>query len=181
VVGQSAGGTIALMAAARRPESFLALGLWEAPVIWTEWWPSAEAYDSVVGRGRHPDPEQLGEEFNRFILGDDRWGNLPERTRALLRAEGAAFRSDLASQEHAPFRLEDVRIPVIVASGRNTGELMIGASERLAEAVGGEHIVFDDADHFAHLSNPRAWASLVRRTVALAEETAGRQPGRLRR
>ena len=40
VVGHSAGGAIAMLAATRVPELFLALGVWEPPMTQWEWWPA---------------------------------------------------------------------------------------------------------------------------------------------
>ena len=39
VVGHSAGSAVAMLAATRAPELFLALGVWEPPMTAWEWWP----------------------------------------------------------------------------------------------------------------------------------------------
>jgi pimeloyl-ACP methyl ester carboxylesterase len=41
VIGQSAGGAIALQASIMAPDKFLALGVWEPPMVAHEWWGGA--------------------------------------------------------------------------------------------------------------------------------------------
>jgi len=169
VVGQSAGGAAALVAAARRPELFLALGMWEPPMTPWDWWPAEMKAQTAAWAGVE-DPEALGEAFNRGLLGDERFDGLSERTRQLLRAEGAAFRADMASQE-APFAdLDRLDMPILIGCGTVTGGASFTEVHRAsARALGAELVVLEGADHSAHTNQPEAWAQFVRATVALAE------------
>ncbi|MGD9795456.1 MAG: alpha/beta fold hydrolase [Acidimicrobiia bacterium] len=174
VVGQSAGGTIAMMAATRAPELFLALGVWEPPLTAWDWWAQGEAWDRTAEHAMFCDAELLGETFNRLILGDERWESLPERTRDLLRAEGRQFRADMTCQLVKLFDLDDLTVPFLVGYGDQTPPFGQIATSRLAERMGAEVFVGEGADHFAHTGSPAVWAELVRRTVALAERNVSR-------
>jgi pimeloyl-ACP methyl ester carboxylesterase len=172
VCGQSAGGTIAMLAAAEAPDLFAALGVWEPPMVPYEWWVGEEAMERTMAWARYDDPLQLGEDMNRSILGDDRWEELRDATREMLRNEGAAFRADMASQAAPLFDPDVLEVPIVVGWGTEAPEQFIAANRRLAERVGAEQYVADGADHFAHLGHPDAWAGLVRRTVDVALRSA---------
>lgn len=169
VVGQSAGGTIAMLAATRAPELFLALGVWEPPLSSWDWWAQGEAWERTAEHAMYCDAEQLGEDFNRMILGDERWFGLPERTRDLLRLEGRQFRADMTCQLVRMFDLDDLTVPFLVGYGGASQEFNRIGATRLAERTGAQVFVGEGADHFAHTGSPAVWAELVRRTLALAE------------
>ena len=171
VVGQSAGGTIAMLAATRAPELFLALGVWEPPMVPYDWWVGEEVVERTAVWERYDDPGQLGEDMNRSILGDERWEGLRESTQAMLRSEGLAFRADMACQAEELFDIGLLKVPFVVGFGTDMPDQFVAANRRLAERTNAEVYVGDGADHFAHLSNPDVWAGLVRVTV----EVAGRQ------
>lgn len=169
VVGQSAGGVVAMLAATKAPELFLAVGAWEPPMTPYDWWPRAN-YKMTMEWAASVDTAALGERFNRQILGDERWEHLAERTREMLRAEGAAFRADMACQERPYFELDHLKVPCVVGCG--TVAYGIDATDThhtTARALGAELLVVHGADHFAHISNPPGWVQLVRAAVALAQ------------
>jgi pimeloyl-ACP methyl ester carboxylesterase len=168
VCGQSVGGTIAMMAAIQAPELFLALGVWESPVPWETFWPRDNQEKWLPLWLSHA-PRDLGEQFNRSLIGEDRWNQLPERTRELLRAEGASFHADLASQVQAPFHVADVKCPMVVGAGTDTEEWLLDAYRELARVTHAEYFVTEGANHVAHTHFPEVWAELVRRTVALLD------------
>jgi len=168
VVGQSAGGLITMMAATRAPELFLSIGVWEPPVAWAPWWPGHDSDWVTIDVWVTSDPEQLGEQFNRRLLGDERWDAVADRTKELLRAEGAAFRADLHSQIAKPFDAADVKVPMIVGCGTASGAGTIEGCRRLAEITNAEYFLVEGADHVAHTNHPEVWAELVRKTIALA-------------
>jgi pimeloyl-ACP methyl ester carboxylesterase len=169
VVGQSAGGAIAMLAATKAPELFLALGAWEPPMVPWLWWGGEISLERTLSWAAHPDSRLLGEEFNRGIIGDERWDNLRRSTREMLRAEGEAFRADMACQEREFMDLDALHVPLLIGCGTVfQDDIHAGASHRLAERTGAELFVVDGADHFAHTNHPGAWVELVRRTVALA-------------
>jgi len=170
VVGQSAGGAIAMLAATMAPELFLALGVWEPPMVPWDWWVGEEAQRRTMDYASYDDAFCLGEDFNRSILGDERWEQLRDRTKDLLRAEGAAFRADMAFQREPFLDLDAIKVPFIVGCGTvafSEGHRM--ANHRIADRAGAELLVVEGADHFAHTNHPDAWVELVRRTVALAD------------
>ena len=172
VVGQSAGGAVAMLAATMAPELFIALGAWEPPMVPWDWWAGQEAVDRTATWARYDDTRQLGEDLNRNILGDERWAGLRDSTKDLLRAEGAAFRADMAFQSEPFLALDLIKVPFLVGAGTDAPEQFFQAHCRLAERTGGELFVGEGADHFAHTGNPEVWARFVRATVALAAGSA---------
>lgn len=169
VVAQSAGGSIAMLAATRAPELFLALGVWEPPMVAWDWgvWP--EEWQETVSWAMYTDTEALGEVFNRRILGEERWQQIADRTKELLRAEGAAFRADMSSQIHPFCDLDLLKVPFVVGCGTETHDPRFQLAYRsLAELTRAELYVGEGADHFAHTNHPEAWVGLVRATIALA-------------
>ncbi|MDO8389761.1 MAG: alpha/beta hydrolase [Actinomycetota bacterium] len=172
VVGQSAGGAIAMAAAIKAPHLFLALGAWEPPMVPWKWWSTIGQWEATMKYARYHDPYQLGEDFNRNILGDERWEALPARTRELLRAEGVAFRADMSSQEFPFMEVERLRVPVVIGVGTEHPHAEFARCNReTARRTNAELYVGEGADHFAHLGNPAVWVGLVRQTVALARRS----------
>jgi pimeloyl-ACP methyl ester carboxylesterase len=168
VVGQSAGGLITMMAATRAPELFLAIGVWEPPVTFADWWPPTGDDRMDISQWTMSDPDVLGEQFNRRLLGEDRWDAVADRTKDLLRAEGASFRADLRSQLTPPFDVADLKTPMVVGAGTESDGWMIEGCRRLAHVTSSEYFLVPGADHVAHTHHPDVWAELVRKTVALA-------------
>jgi pimeloyl-ACP methyl ester carboxylesterase len=167
VVGHSAGGAIAMVAASRAPELFLALGVWEPPMTQWEWWPPA-ARRQAMAWGRAADAETAGEHFNRMILGDARWEQLPERTRQRMRLEARAFRADMASQDRVLFELHELVVPRLLGFGTEQSKAWTHVHQRTAEMTGCELSVIEGAAHGAHISHPDAWAQFVRAAGDLA-------------
>lgn len=121
---------------------------------------------------RYDDPHELGEGFNRTILGDERWESLPARTRELLRAEGVAFQADMRSQEFPFMDLDQLTVPMVVGTGTDHPDpAFIDSHRETARRTNAELFVGEGADHFAHLSNPAVWVGLVHRTVDLARRS----------
>jgi pimeloyl-ACP methyl ester carboxylesterase len=168
-VGQSAGGAISMIAAARHPELFLAVGAWEPPLTPLEIWPAAMRAQTW-GWANAPDADELGESYNRFLLGDERFESLSERTRSLLRAEGRAFRADMASQFDPYFEPHELITPCVIGSGAGPDSPDPGVYPSCAALLGCELLVIEGAPHGAHTTAPAAWASLVRATVALVPD-----------
>ena len=167
VVGQSAGGTIAMLAATKVPELFLGLGLWEPAMVPWDFGTGTDAYEYTMALAGYDDPLALGERINRDILGNDRWDALRPSTQQMLRAEGWAFRADMACQREPFLDLDALKPPIVLGCGtvpRHPGWHRTQAL--VAERLGAELFVAEGADHFAHTGAPEAWAELVRRTVA---------------
>jgi len=169
VVGQSAGGAILLKASTMAPELFLAIGTWEAPMTPWDWWP-ADFKEQTAYWAAATDTEKLGEAVNRHLLGDEVFDRLSESTKSMLRAEGAAFRADMASQAEPFFELSDLVVPRIMAGGDSAppDSSLFGLTELCAERTGSNFLMIEGASHTAFLAQPEAWAHLVRETIKLA-------------
>jgi pimeloyl-ACP methyl ester carboxylesterase len=157
-----------MLAATRAPTQIAALGLWEPPTAWVDWWPTPELRASATAYAAHPDPLALGEEFNRWMLGDERWESLAEPTKDMLRKEGRAFRTDMASEVVEPFRFEDLTMPIVVGCGTETSSGHLEGGRRLAALLGAELYEVEGANHFVPVSDPPVWATMARRAYALA-------------
>jgi pimeloyl-ACP methyl ester carboxylesterase len=121
VVAHSFGSNPTMLAAAIEPDAFPALGLFEPPLPWVDWWPkSTKDYSARVAEAT--DPGQVGEDMARRLLGEDKWMALTDDARTLRRAEGRAFQTDLASELAAPFEFTEVRVPTVVAYATNSPE-----------------------------------------------------------
>lgn len=166
VVGHSAGGAIAMLAATREPELFLALGVWEPPMSQCEWWP-ADARQLAIEWGRATDAEAAAEHFNRLILGDARWEQLPERARQRMQLEAKAFRADMASQDRVVFDIDQLVIPRLLGFGTAQSKTWTRVHQRTAEMTGCEVMIIEGAAHAAHISHPDIWAQFVRAAGAL--------------
>lgn len=172
VVAQSVGCNVAMTAAAKAPSLFAALGMWEPPTAWCDWWPVPDLKESVRSFVAASDTELLAEAFNRDILGEARWESLSDRTKEMLRREGAAFHADMASELTAPFDFADITCPVIIGAGTATVSGHLEGARRLAKILNADLFEVEDATHFAPLTSPAAWAELVRKAVALANGAA---------
>jgi pimeloyl-ACP methyl ester carboxylesterase len=169
VVAQSVGCNVAMAAAAKAPRLIASLGMWEPPTAWCDWWPVPDLRDSAAEFAGSVDPDLLGEQFNRQILGDRRWDRLDERTKDMLRKEGTAFRTDMAAELTAPFEFAEIVCPVVIGCGTATSSGHLEGARRLARILSADLFEVVGADHFAPLTDPPAWAQLVRKAVVLAD------------
>lgn len=160
LVGHSFGGNVALAVAARHPALVAAVAVYEAPMSWESWWPRGSAGAAAVAE---VDPARAAEVFMRRVVGDARWEALPERTKAVRRAEGAAMVAELADlRRQAPWRVEDLRVPVVSAYGERARPHHAEAMRRLGTAVrGGSAVCLAGCGHDAPTSAPAAVADEV--------------------
>jgi pimeloyl-ACP methyl ester carboxylesterase len=167
VAGHSLGGIVALTFASRHPELAPAVVAYEAPMPWLTSWPSNTAGGAAVASG---DDGDAAEAFMRRIVGDERWDSLPPRTKSQRRAEGPALVAELRSlrpPHPAPYDAATFPVPVVVGHGSKSRPHHMEGTRRLADELpDGELVVIEGADHGAHLTHPREFASLVRRAVA---------------
>jgi pimeloyl-ACP methyl ester carboxylesterase len=174
VVGHSFGSNPAMLAASLEPGAFAALGVWEPPLPWVDWWPNQEYYASVVAA---EDPGAVAEDLARRLLGEDQWAVLDQRGRQLRRAEGPAFRTDIASQLTAPFEFTAVTVPTIVAYGTNTMEdRKRGAPWLVAQLPDAGLFVIEGAGHWGHRTHPAGFAGFVRAVVESIPTAASPRP-----
>jgi pimeloyl-ACP methyl ester carboxylesterase len=168
VVAHSFGANPTMLAATLRPNRFAALGLWEPPLPWVDWWSeNTKAYNAGIAASNKPDDEI--EAISRALLGDAAWGRLRPEVRAQRRAEGAAFQADMASELSAPFDFGDVRVPALVGFGTNTSSEHAHGARWLAEALPDAGLQsISGAGHFAHRTHPEAFAVFVRSVALLS-------------
>lgn len=174
VVGHSLGGVIALVVARRRPDLVLAVGAYEAPMPWIDWWPKKSAGGEAMTAAAGQSAQAAGDAAERFIrrmIGDARWDDLPERTREQRRAEGPALLAELRSaRAGAPYDPERLTVPVVTGCSTRSKEHHQWAARELARLTGGDDpFVIDDADHGAHVSHPVEFATFVRRALSKAQ------------
>jgi len=172
VIGHSLGGVLALAVAARHPERVRAVGAYEAPMPWTDWWPAHSAGgDALKASAQGDAAAAAAERFMRRIVGDELWERLPTSTREARRAEGAALMADLIGMRSgtAPYELDQLRVPVVAGrSDRSDAHHQRAAETLAAEVDGAELVVIEDADHGAHYADPASFAAFISRTVARA-------------
>lgn len=168
VVGHSFGGVVALTAASQRPDLVDGLVIYESPMSWEPWWSRNSGGAAALESADRP--EEAAETFLRRFIGDERWDRLPERTRALRRAEGVVLVEELASLRRGrPYDFDRIECPLVVGVGTRAGEHMQRGSRLLAEECGSlPLVVLDGAHHNAHASRPAEFAErLVRPLLAL--------------
>ena len=165
VVGHSFGGLVALGAAALAPDLVTAVGSYEAPVPWVEWWPYRSALLAE-------DPEGAAERFLRHHIGDDRWERLPLRWREERRAEGMAMahENDGLGPPDPPFDPTRLVMPVVIGRGGASGPRR-RAGRRRARAPcwpAPRSTWCPDAVHEAPGTDPEGYAGFVRATLSRA-------------
>lgn len=161
VFGHSYGGNVALALAARRPDLVRAVGVYETPMSWLDWWPSTTAGgDALAGQD---DPADAAERFMRRLVGDERWQRLPSGTRRARRAEGAAMVGELGDlRSHAPWEPAAIAVPAVAIHG-TLGAAHHGASTAyLGDVLADCKVVeIDGAKHFGPNTHPDAVAAVL--------------------
>jgi pimeloyl-ACP methyl ester carboxylesterase len=175
-VAHSFGSNPTMLAATRRPDLFAAIGLWEPPIVWVDWWPqSTKDYHAKVAAS--DDPARSVESMYRRILGRRAWDALPTELREQRRAEGPAFRLDMASALVTPFAFEDVTVPAVVGYGRATTPEHIYGAAWLAEHLPDAQLhPVADAGHFANRTHPAEFARFVEAAVERGSVRSERSP-----
>jgi len=167
VVAHSFGSHVAVLAAIAGPRHVASVGLWEPPVPWMEFWP-AQARATVAAIAGAPDPGDVGELAYKTMVGRGAWERLSESTRRRRRAEGVAFRADIASELEAPYEWEDLGVPCVIGYGGSTWAYTSEAARRVAALLDCPSFVIAGAGHMAHATHPEGFAGFVRRSVELA-------------
>ncbi|HMK62456.1 MAG TPA: alpha/beta hydrolase [Acidimicrobiales bacterium] len=162
VVGHSYGGDVALGAALASPGRVIAVGAYEPPLSWLQWWPrrARSAADA--------DPARFAEGFFRRMVGDDAWERVGDRTRSELEADGPALRTELTSLRSAgpPFDVRSMAIPAVFGRGSDSRWHHRRSVDELVATVPGARMVeITGAAHGAHLTHPAAFADFVRAAV----------------
>ena len=174
VVGHSLGGVIALTAAQSRPDLIRAVGAYEAPMPWVEWWPKRSAGGEAMTMGADLSADaaaDAAERFMRRMIGDERWEALPASTRHARRAEGPALLAELQSARARPaYDATAIKVPVVAGHSTESRDHHQWAAQELARLTGGHApFVIDGAGHGAHTSHPAEFSEFVRRVVAAGQ------------
>lgn len=160
VIGHSFGGVVALTLAARHPELVSALGIYESPMSWVDWWPAGTGGAAAVAH--RDDPGGAAEAFLRRFIGDERWARLPERTRESRRAEGRALVDELSDLRAAPpYALEAVGVSVVSAYGSRSAEHVRRAARLIGTTTSGRTVELPDAPHNAPAARPDDFVEMV--------------------
>jgi pimeloyl-ACP methyl ester carboxylesterase len=168
VFGHSYGGNVALAVAARHPDLVRAVGVYEAPLPWIEWWPGTAA-----GSAARPDdiaPDDAAERFMRRMIGDARWERLPSRTRLARRAEGPTMIDELADlEEHVPWDPAGIAVPTVSMRGSEGQPHHRRSSDHLHDVLADCPVVtIEGARHFGPNTHPDAVAAAVAELVSRA-------------
>lgn len=180
LVGHSYGGVVALCLADQKPELVRSLVVYEAPMSWTDWWPSA-AGGSTLAVGLHGGPEAAAEAFMRRVVGDRVWAMLGDVTQAARRAEGSALLLDLSGLRGGgcPYDAARITCPTVIGCGAKSHPHQQRSASELAEllrAAGNSGVVLEsipDATHGAHASCAAAFTRLVEQALQAQTPTLG--------
>jgi pimeloyl-ACP methyl ester carboxylesterase len=167
VVAHSFGSNITMLAATMQPSAFGAVGLWEPPLTWVDWWPrGTKRYNAKVAASDEP-AEEI-ERMYRMLLGDQGWERLLPEARAALRAEGGAFQRDMASELDAPFDFQDMVVPALVGCGTATVDEHAKGARWLVDCLPDSRLhEISGVGHFAPRTHPEEFASFVTAVVAM--------------
>jgi pimeloyl-ACP methyl ester carboxylesterase len=168
VVGHSYGGDVAIGAALAVPDRIRAVGVYEPPLPWLEWWPR-RSVRSIA----EEDPGVFAESFFRRVVGDSGWDRLSDQARAARRADGPALVAELADLRGGgpPFDVRSLHVPVVLGRGERSLDHHRRAIDALDSLIeDGEVIEISGAAHGAPLTHPDAFAAFVRRVVERAAE-----------
>jgi len=153
VFGHSYGGNVALALADNHPELVAAVGLYETPLSWLEWWPGDSAGGTALALG---DPGDAAEAFLRRLMGDEGWERLSHSKRDTRRAEGAAMVGELADlRQHEPWNADRIQVPVMAMCGSRGKPHHQRAVALLTEQLSNcRSETIADAGHFGPYSHP---------------------------
>jgi len=172
VIAHSFGSNLTMLAATIRPSAFAAVGLWEPPLPWVEWWPrSTKRYNAKIAASDQPADDIEG--MYRMLLSDQGWDHLRPEAQAELRAEGAAFQTDMASELVAPFDFQDVLVPALVGYGTATVPEQAKGARWLVDRLPNARLhAVPGAGHFAPRTHPEEFADFMGVVIAMAEAPA---------
>ena len=153
VFGHSFGGVVALALADRHPDLVAAVGVYEAPMSWLDWWPGSSPGGSALSV---VDPGDAAEEFLRRLMGNDSWERLSNAKQETRRAEGAAMMGELTDlREHEPWSATRIGAPVLAMYGENAKPHHQRAMKTLGKTLDNCRLEqIPGAGHFGPYSHP---------------------------
>jgi pimeloyl-ACP methyl ester carboxylesterase len=166
--GHSYGGDVALAVADRHPGLVRAVGVFETPLPWLDWWPDTTAGSRAAHDGTPP--EEAAEQFMRRMIGDQRWERLPSRTRAARRAEGAAMIEELVDiDRRVPWNPAHITVPAVAMRGSDGREHHRRSCDHLGEVLADCPVVtIEGARHFGPNTHPDEVAAVITELVSRA-------------
>jgi pimeloyl-ACP methyl ester carboxylesterase len=172
VFGHSYGGNVALGLADRHPALVEAVGVYETPLSWLDWWPTDSAGGSAARSGG--DPAEAAERFMRRMVGDDKWLRLPARTREARRTEGVTMVAELADLHRGPAWDPDrIGVPAVAMRGAAGHEHHRRSTDHLGAVLADCPVVtIEGARHFGPSTHPDAVAAVL---VELVSRAASRR------
>lgn len=175
LIGHSLGGLIALHASLRGPGRIAAVGAWEPPMPWFDWYVS-DAARNVQGLSDISTPADAAETFMRTMIGDRLWERLPAAMREERRAEGVTLRADLEMTRSAESVLDLTAVTAGLVAGcgsESSSRFRLSTARLMADVQHAVHFEVDGAGHGAHLSHPVEFSEFVRVTHSLASHRLG--------
>ena len=159
LIGHSFGGNIALATAALLGNQIRAVSTYETPLSWFDWWPR----NTAGANSLQVPTSEAAEAFMIRLIGQKRWGLLPETTKDARRSEGPALTAELQSiREAAPWSVDDISCPVLCGYGSRAlehhkkGALWLGENLHNARSV-----EIEGAGHGAPNSHSAAFTDLL--------------------
>jgi pimeloyl-ACP methyl ester carboxylesterase len=163
VFGHSYGGDVALALADRHPDLVRAVGVYEAPLPWLDWWPTSATGSQALQDGG---PASAGELFVRSLIGDARWSRLPAGTRAARRREGPAMVAELDDLgANPPWEAERITIPAVAMRGSDGQPHHARSTAHIASALDCPLVEIEGARHFGPNTHPDAVAAVLAELV----------------
>lgn len=161
VFGHSYGGNVALGLADRHPELVHAVGIYETPLSWLDWWPTGTAGGQAASSDG--DPAEAAEAFMRRMVGDDRWLRLPARTRESRRREGVTMVAELADLHRGPpWDPSRIAVPAVAMRGSDGNAHHLQSTAHLGRVLADCPVVtIDGARHFGPSTHPDAVAAVL--------------------
>ncbi len=165
VFGHSYGGDVALALADRRPELVRAVGVYEVPLPWLDWWPASAAGSQALQDGGGP--ADAAELLVRRLIGDDRWSRLPARTREARRREGPAMVAELEDLDGGPpWHPDRITVPAVAMRGSAARPHHAGSTAHIASVLACPTVVIAGARHFGPNTHPDAVAAVLAELAA---------------
>jgi pimeloyl-ACP methyl ester carboxylesterase len=152
-VGHSYGGTVAMLAAVRRPDLVVGLGLFEPSMQWQSWWPTMDAIAAEAPYEQH-----------HFRAGLE---HRPRRTREERDREQALLQHELTLIAEAPCSPDQLTVPRLVGRGSLSARWRFEATDHLRDELDCELVEIDGAGHTAHRMQPAGFADFARQADAL--------------
>ncbi len=167
VIGHSMGGSIAMLAAASRPDLVQALGVFEPPLPGV----TLPTDDAPTSASIPEDDEHLVRWMYRRVVGKSAFAGMNARAQRTLVGEAPALRTDVESvrDEAKPFDPTAVSVPTVIGYGADSAPRHKARAEWLAEEIPNSTLFeAPGAQHGCHRSHPELFAKFVIQAASLA-------------